>query len=415
MKVKLGTKEPLFYFDSGSIVGAEPLTVTVKDPLGEEVEASLPLTAVVEVPDLYLSEPVGFTSTGTYTASIAYGDVPVVINTTAVEVGADPVSNFPRAVATPVSIDPRLAGGPAETVQLIVVSGDGEVVSGPTNAPYNAVKALYETEDLTFSGEGIHFLVWTKANLALAQLPFWVEPVQILTPSGAETCVLTVATLEGDNGTPHAAATVVFSQPGGAYVDRTITDVDGRATINLDPGKYVASLIKDGSVYSTNNFNVNVLNTREVSASPHLYSPSGSEIQAFQLVTEVRTPAFTPPPAPADLCVLFSDLYLMDGKPLSLAAIHVRLLDKPMVLAGKGIFDTQRVYTTNQNGHVEFSLVQGLKIEIAIAPLSVRRVITVPSGLEAANPVNFLTLLSSADDVFDIISPVIPAAPRRSL
>ena len=105
----------------------------------------------------------------------------------------------------------------------------------------------------------------------------------------------------------------------------------------------------------------------------------------------------------------------MNGKPLSNAAIHVRLIQAPSLFDGVGVFDTNRVYKTDANGKVEFDLVQGIKIEVSIAPLSLRRIIDVPSGEDAEDKVNLLTLLSGADDVFDIISPTIPSAPRRTL
>ena len=105
----------------------------------------------------------------------------------------------------------------------------------------------------------------------------------------------------------------------------------------------------------------------------------------------------------------------MDGNPLVNATLHVRLIHAPQLFSGTGVFDTSKTYMTDANGHVEFDLVQGIKIEVSIAPLSLRRIIDVPSGDDAAEDVNLLTLLSDADDVFDIISPEIPAAPRRTL
>ena len=127
------------------------------------------------------------------------------------------------------------------------------------------------------------------------------------------------------------------------------------------------------------------------------------------------SPTYTDPVSPADLCTVYATLYMMDGKPLANAAVHVRLIQAPQLYSGTGVFDTNKVYKTDANGRVEFDLVQGIKVEVSIAPLSLRRTIEVPSGDDAVEKVNLLTLLSGSDDVFDIISPTVPAAPRRTL
>ena len=414
MKVKLGNQAVLPFFDSSSAIGTEAFVVAVVDPNGDAV-STVDLTAVGDVPDLYISEEVLFSLVGQYVATYTYGDdADTIVLTKTIDVGKDPVSDYPRAEAVTVAVDQRVAGGDSETVELLIIDSDSAEFLAAEEAAYDADRSDYSTS-ATFSVAGQYFLVWTKDDGGGNQLPFQVVPLLILTPSGAETVTLTAATEEGNNGQPHTATTVVVATSGGVHVEATTTDIDGEAVVTLDPGSYIISLLKDGVVFTNNNFAVDILNTREISNEPIFYSASKSEAQVFQLVTASVTPTYTAPATPTDMCTLFADLYMMDGKPLIKANVHVRLIHTPLIFSGTGVFDTNKTYKTDSNGHVEFDLVQGIKIEVSIAPLSLRRIIDVPTGDDAVDDVNLLTLLSGADDVFDIIAPEVPAAPRRSL
>ena len=415
MKVKLGTNAVLPFFDSTAVVGVASFTVQVDDPSGATI-ATVDMVAVTDVPNLHLSEPVLFATPGQHTATYTYdGDV---VKQAFIEAGAAPISDYPRAVASPLVLDQRVAGGPAETITVQVIDQSGETVFGPVIAPYVAGSSGY-VSSYTFLNEEQYFVVWLTGAPAV---PFNMEPAIVLAPLGAETCRFTVATLEGNNGNPHTSTTVLASLPNGTPVAQGLTDIEGEVVINLDPTSYVLSLAKDGVVFSRNNFTIDVINTREISNDPLLYSPEATEIQAFQIVTGSFTPTFTAPISPAPMCQLFADIYRMSGKPLSHANVQVRLLHTPQLFSGVAVFDTQATHKTDANGHVEFMLVQGVKIEVIIAPLSLRRIVTVPSGDDAVDPnsgqfipVNLLDLMASADDVFNIIKAEAPAAPRRTL
>jgi hypothetical protein len=224
--------------------------------------------------------------------------------------------------------------------------------------------------------------------------------------SGFEKVAFTVATLEGSNGTPHTGATLYVSKADGSAVTQGVVESDGSVTFEIEPGDYIGTLDKSGVFYSVNNLTFTVVDTLIV--DPEV----GQLNNNLHFVAESFTPTITPISPPASLCALFADLYRMDGSPLANAEVVVTLLQKPELFSGIGVYDTKKLYKTDYNGHVEFSLVQGIQIEVSIAPLSLRRVITVPS---AAGPTNILTLLSGADDPFDILTPNIPAAPRRTL
>tara|TARA_B100000131_G_scaffold221323_1_gene212913 strand:+ start:89801 stop:91075 length:1275 start_codon:yes stop_codon:yes gene_type:complete len=424
MKVKLGKRAVLPFFDTQNVMpgggGLEAFTVTVTDPDGTDI-ATEDMTAAVDVPNLYTSAPILFSKVGKYTRTYKYGDDPSVILQDYVDVGPDPVSDLKRGVPQTLILDQRDAGGIGETVTVKIVDQNRALVLDETAAAYSADASGY-TASTTLSKEGQYFIVWFKQNNLNQQQPFMYEHALVLTPSGAELCSFVVATLEGNNGNPHINTTVVASLSDGTKVAQGLTDNEGNLSFNLNPGAHVISLNKAGTVFSTNNFEISVINTREAAKDPSLYAASGTEIQAFQLVTKTFSPTFTAPVSPAPMCKLYADVFRMNGKPLAHATVQVGLLHKAQLFSGTAVFDTQTQFKMDANGHVEFELVQGIQVEIIIAPLSIRRVITVPSGADAMDlvsgeliPINLLDLMAGADDVFDIIKAKAPSAPRRTL
>ena len=269
---------------------------------------------------------------------------------------------------------------------------------------FDATTAAYKFSQ-TFASEGTYYVVWHKV-IDGDVTPFHMEEVFIARRFGFEKVRFTVATLEGNNGTPHTGATLYISNADGSPVTQGVIDSEGSVELEIEPGNYIGTLDKSGVFYTNNNVNVKVVDTLDVDTD---------EVQlnnVFQFITKSFTPTITPLAAPASVCQLFADIYMMDGKPLANAEVVVSLLQKPELFSGTAVFDTRKIFRTDHNGHVEFDLVQGLEVEISIAPLSLRRIITVPSE---AGPTNVLTLLSGADDPFDVLTPDIPAAPRRTL
>ena len=136
--------------------------------------------------------------------------------------------------------------------------------------------------------------------------------------------------------------------------------------------------------------------------------------QTYHLITDSFEPTLSDPLDDADMCTLYASIYRMDGEPLAHAPIHIRMLTKPQLYSGTTVYDSQLHFNTDSNGQVKFRLIQGLKIEVAVPPMGLRRIITVPSGDDAAEDVNLFTLLSEANDLFDIQKPQIQTAPRRT-
>jgi len=301
---------------------------------------------------------------------------------------------------------------------IIPLGSDGTSVQ----AFYSAAYGGYVLQDLTFNTAQEVFIVWFNNNVQAYVTDYLITPAV-----GKETILITVGKLSAPNTGPHIGTTVTVSSEAGVQITQGVTDVTGFLRLEVPPGKYVFSLTKAGVVYTTNNFEmtVEVSSTLEADSllSPvkfkgipgqdSLPDPSvGTDTQAFQLITEEFSPTVTASAAPADMCTLFAQLYHMDGTPVRNATVHVGLVHRPELFSGTGVFDSQRTYKTDSNGYVEFSLVQGIQVEVSIAPLSLRRRITVPSS---EGPTNLLTILSGADDPFDILTPNIVAAPKRTL
>ena len=115
-------------------------------------------------------------------------------------------------------------------------------------------------------------------------------------------------------------------------------------------------------MFTTNNFSLTVVDTD---------TDTGNN--TFDLVSSVVIPTVSDPPSPASMCTLTLQLYRMDGVPFRGAEISVTLLQRPSLFSGAGVVDTRKAYHLDANGYLEFTIVQGVAIEVAIAPLFLRR------------------------------------------
>lgn len=248
----------------------------------------------------------------------------------------------------------------------------------------------------TINTEGIYQLLWYDDGVLKV-----VEEKVGFKPRGKELVKLTVADVDGSS-TPYMDTTVVFSRKSdGVPIEEAVTDSVGQVSVQLPPDEYIVSVKKDGTVFSTNNPTFTVVD---------LERTDGTNIFAMACASFAATFKTTQPSV--SLCRLYADLYTFDGTPMRNTEVLLHLVQGPQDYSGVGSFGTSKVVKTDQNGHVEFDLIQGSKVEVAIMSHSLRRTITVPSS---AGPTNLLTLLSGADDPFDIKQVTIPDAPRRSV
>lgn len=404
MKARANIARVVAYFDSaGEVTNPSLFLGEVLDSSGTKVK-DLTFTQVGSVPNLLVSSSFILQTSGQY--KVVYKLSGTVKLVEYLDVGRYPLTDFPISTSVDVLLDGDIAGGVAETVSAVVVTSAGADLNTPSSksAAFDATTAAYKFSQ-TFASEGTYYVVWHKV-IDGDVTPFHMEEVFIARRFGFEKVRFTVATLEGNNGTPHTGATLYISNADGSPVTQGVVDSEGSVELEIEPGNYIGTLDKSGVFYTNNNVNVKVVDTLDVDTD---------EVQlnnVFQFITKSFTPTITPLAAPASVCQLFADIYMMDGKPLANAEVVVSLLQKPELFSGTAVFDTRKIFRTDHNGHVEFDLVQGLEVEISIAPLSLRRIITVPSE---AGPTNVLTLLSGADDPFDVLTPDIPAAPRRTL
>lgn len=397
MKARYNKPKSISYYDTaGDVATASLLTAELYDP-NAALAHTVTFTRAAEVPELLVSSAFQPLKVGQYTVYYTYNGT--VLLTEYLDVGAHPIPDFPIQSAVTLRLDADLAGGAGETVTVKVYGSDA-VQDVDVGATYVAASAAYEASH-TFTAEGDYFLVWLK-EVTGTPTQFYSVALSVRSPADKETITFTAYSEEGGANAPHQATTVVFCDESGAQHAKTVTDVGGFGTVDLVPGSYRASMIKTGVVFTANNYYITVVDTA---------TEVGNNV--FQLSSYSFTPTVSDPNPPTDMCTLTADIYRMNGEPLAIAAISVRLVHRAQLFSGNVVFDTGITEFTDHHGHAEFDLVQGIQVEIAIVPLSLRRTITVPSS---AGPVNLMTLLASADDVFDLVTPTnIPTAPVRTL
>lgn len=108
----------------------------------------------------------------------------------------------------------------------------------------------------------------------------------------------------------------------------------------------------------------------------------------------------------------FIDLADLDGTPLVGREVTVYYKYVPPLVSGTvGIMGREVVLTTDADGHAASLLVHGAVVDVAIIGTNIVREITVPSS---GSSFNLMTAVATADDVFQIHTPDIPAAVRRA-
>ena len=400
MRAKLDTPRRLFWFDTQGVVLDQLLLTSVVTFGGTTFNAVLAWEQNVTYPQMLSSEEITFTTEGTYYVVISYGGTAVA--SFQVNVGQFPTPDYvPADNAAYLQLTAEVLGA-GESIVAVVIDPDG-VDGDEIAAPYSAAKVAYVTaQDEYFPTVGSYAVLWIQ-DVAGTPTPIRYDDVLVSAIAGKETLQVIVRADDSPSGTPIGGVTVVFSDSDGAAKAQEITDGSGRCTASLSPGTYTMSLLKSTYVFTINNFTYEVVNTE-----------AEAWVNRTYLVTNYFIPTVSSTASPANTCTLYARLYTLEGKPLHHADVQVALVGYGQVFALGGVFDTKRVYTTDSNGYVSFTLAQGAEIEVSIAPVGVRRIITVPSGNDALVPVDLLSLLSAANDLYDIIRPSGITAPRRA-
>lgn len=114
----------------------------------------------------------------------------------------------------------------------------------------------------------------------------------------------------------------------------------------------------------------------------------------------------------ANLITAKIDLANMDGTPMEDVVISLyNVYVPPLVISDIGVVGKHVEVSTDSIGHAEISLIKGAVVDVAIAGTELIRRITVPSS---GTEFNLMDSIASADDLFQIQTPDIPDAVRRS-
>lgn len=404
MKAVLGIPRQLSWFNGTSTSVDDTELLTARITLGGLLAANLTFTQCVEVPELYFANKVTLYTEATYDVVVSYAGT--AIDSFQFAVSAAPSTDY--TFGTPVY--PRLsmlAASPLldDTVSYRVVPAGGTASELLSTTRDDTKSAFVADDPATFTPVGAYVLVWYRHDVGMTLVPFLAQDIFVLNVPGKESVVIwTRDPAAAPGGAPLTGVTVVVSSTAGTQLAQGTTDNTGMLTLDSPPGNIVLTLLKQGVVFSVNNFGFEVVNTS-----------LEQWVNTIPLETGTFVPTVSGRSVNVDLCTLFLSLYGMDGQPLPHADIQVGLISGPGMFSGTGVFDTRRVYKTDSNGYAAFDLVQGIQVEVVMPTIGLRRLITVPSGADAQDPVNLLTLLEAAADQFTILTPSVVSAPRRTL
>lgn len=118
-------------------------------------------------------------------------------------------------------------------------------------------------------------------------------------------------------------------------------------------------------------------------------------------------------PISSDLIVATIDLVELDGQPSAEVLITVsNAYDADALISSSyGVLGASLDFYTDASGHGEVNLVKGSVVDVSIAGTGISRRITVPSS---GDTFDLLSSVAVADDIFQIQTPDIPDAIRRS-
>lgn len=411
-KVRTPGKFVPFFLASTPIAGELTYSIVPRNS-STPVFTGSAFAQLTEVPTLAVSAAITMPDEGAY-YFVVYDDGAAVAQEQ-LDCFAYVTSDHERGAETSISLSAATAGGTDKFVfaKILEAEDDDPAYEGYLTAPYDADLGMFACRDHVFEDEGSYFVVWYAADTEDGEKEVVsVTYVLVVDEVNKETVRLIAGTLPGDegNGTPHAETTVVVSDADGV-VETVTTDVVGEAIVSLYPGDYTFSLIKDGIVFTTNNFAASIVNSYHTATNDGDRFYGGTEVQAVQLATESVSVSVTPHAPIVDLCKLSATFYGMDGAPKRNVCISVSIVNKPSLVAGSCVADAATNHLTNHAGYVEFNLVRGITVDIAISAFSMRRRVTVPDAATA----DILSLLDDAPDAFTIQSSSVTTAPRRTL
>jgi len=118
-------------------------------------------------------------------------------------------------------------------------------------------------------------------------------------------------------------------------------------------------------------------------------------------------------PITADLITATLDLVELNGEPMAGTLVTISNAFDPnsLVVSSHGVMGRKVEFYTDASGHGEINLVMGSVVDVSISGTGVTRRVNVPtSGTEF----DLMSSVAAADDIFQIQTPDIPDAIRRS-
>lgn len=406
MKARRYTKKTFGYLDVvGGVADVGLLSAKVLDTDGSTV-VTLTSTASLLLPDLYVTEEWLPSDVGNYTVTWAYNGT--VLRSDQLTVSLDPTGDaiYDRPA------DYTLVRAAGDTVYGRIVDASDQEILAQTAAPFVADLGGYRLDDITISNERDVYLVWLVDDGGLS--PVAMQPISVFSPRGKMLAKFTFSMTGEFNPAAVVDASVVVSVRGAPddVVLRLVTDSQGTCEDYLDPGDYTATLFKDGEVFSLNNFHFSVVDTRATAVDPETVDPTNT----YNFTTRSLRVSDTTPANPLDMCRVYGDFFGMTGRPMAGLQVSFTPVGYPSSLPnGLLVWDRPIVAETDGSGHFEVDVVQGITVRMDIQPLGITRVIGVPSGDDALNPVDVRTLVSATPDQYTIAEAGLPAAPRRTL
>jgi hypothetical protein len=358
------------------------------------------LTSSSTLANLYLSdEDYTFTAVGTYTLKFEHlvATVYTVVFTDTLIVGLDPTTDVELSDTTgpTLILDDAVVGDITSTVTCDVLD-DTDTVVETVAATYSAATSGYEADLSPIDSEGSYYIVWYDDGV----FEHYQELLGLV-PKEYELVSMEVFYTTGSAAIPHVGTTVLFLRTSDEEpIAQDVTDSSGFVSVVIPPDEYYVILSKSGVVYSRNNVEIVVVDTT---------TKVGND---FQYESDYLTPTFFPLASAVDTATLYANLYNFDGTPMGDTDILISLEQGPGNFSNNVVFGHSVVVKTNKSGYVTFDLVQGITVTVTIMSHSLRRTIVVPS---VVGPTDIMTLLATAEDVFDIVTVDIPATPRRSL
>jgi hypothetical protein len=388
-----GTPTRAGYLDSaGAVLDITLLTLTVTDSDDVVVVGPLAMTQSAAVPNVYVSEAVTLLAVGSYLLQWDYdGD--------SVEIEPAVCSQVPSGdalVGSEIVLPLEQPAGDSWTFDILDQHGSSAL--GALPVVFDAGKGAYVSDPLTLVEEGLYTVVWLM-DVGGFMIPQFMETLSLFMPAGTELCNFLVLTSSAPSE-PHSATQLVVMREGVATLTLR-TNISGEAHGYLQPGAYTVALLRDGHVFSYNNIAFEVVE---------------NETNTVNILVDTLTPTVSPAVPPPEAATLYIRMWRSDATPHVNAPVQVELLASSVLLAGVTVLDRVHTYYTDSNGYTEFTAIQGAKLAVRLPIAGFSRTITVPSGVDAQDPIDLAGLLSqAADDAFDMLVLTNTAAFRRDL